>query len=455
MASVRVCAITFDWYPFDVLVRRTAEAAADAGYTVDVICLRQPGQKAREICNGVRVYRIPMERGFGSSLLRTVFDWCCFLVLAGMMVTRLYLQRRYDVIHVHNIPDFLVFCALIPKLLGAKIILEVQDVSPELMAAKAKGPMLRELVTRLATWQERLSSAFADHVITVGEPFARLLRKRGIPEEKLTIILNSADPKLFPTSRLADQSAVGAINPPLQEDVSIPAAIEERPFILMYHGTVAERNGLDIALRAFEQARRVIPHLRFDIQGRGEYLPYIRQLAKELGVSEHVIFTDPSPSDELVDFVVHGDIGIIPYRSDGFMDLVLPTKAYEFALMQRPMIASDTPAIRSMFRAESLMLCDPISPGSFAEAIIDLYRYPEKRERLVANAAEDYRPYRWEIMAKRYRQLLLALSQGRVATGYIARKDGRAFLPLMDSHKDSSPATSSPLTSTEVGTTSA
>src|SRR5205085_4294156 len=136
-------------------------------------------------------------RTFGSSLARTLLDWCCFLVLAGMLVTRLHLRRRYDVIHVHNMPDFLVFCALVPKLLGAKIILEVQDVSPELMAAKAKGRLLRGVILRLAAWQERLSAAFAHHVITVGEPFARLLLKRGIPPEKLTIILNSADPKLF------------------------------------------------------------------------------------------------------------------------------------------------------------------------------------------------------------------------------------------------------------------
>lgn len=217
-------------------------------------------------------------------------------------------------------------------------------------------------------------------------------------------------------NRLLHYAGASAINRSLhstEEHVSIPLATEERPFILMYHGTVAERNGLDTALRGFAQARQIVPHLRFDIQGRGETLPYLKQLAKELGVSEHVVFTDPCPSDELVDFVVHGDVGIIPYRSDGFMDLVLPTKAYEFALMHRPMIVSDTPAIRSMFRAESMMLCDPTSPASFAEAIIDMYQHPEKREPLVANAAEDYRPYRWEIMAKRYQALLLSLSQGQ------------------------------------------
>jgi glycosyltransferase involved in cell wall biosynthesis len=316
--------------------------------------------------------------------------------LAGAAITRLHLKHAYGVIHVHNMPDFLVFCALLPRLLGAKIILEVQDVSPELMAAKAKRRS-QAIVTRLATWQERASTAFADHVVTVGWPFERLLLQRGVPPEKLTSILNSADPKLFSPSRRRPE-----------------ASEEGQPFILMYHGTVAYRNGLDIAIRAMVLALPSVPHLQLDICGRDEQLPYLKQLVVELGISDHVVFSDPRPSEELAELVIHGNVGIIPYRSDGFMDLVLPTKAYEFAWMHRPMIASDTPAIRSMFRPESIALCDPSKPESFAEAIIDLYQHPEKRERMVANAAEDYEPYRWEMMAERYRQLLASLSHTRL-----------------------------------------
>ncbi len=185
----------------------------------------------------------------------------------------------------------------------------------------------------------------------------------------------------------------------------------------MYHGTLAERNGLDIAIRALVLARGTVPHVRLDIKGRGEHLPFLKQLAEELGVAEHVLFSGPCSTEEIVDFVVHGDIGIIPYRSDGFMDLVLPTKAYEFAWMHRPIIASNTPAIRSMFRPESIVLCDPARPEDFAEAIIDLYQHPEKRAGMIANAAEDYLPYRWEIMAERYLQLLVSLSRQQVQEG--------------------------------------
>ena len=112
MSSLRVCAITYDYYPFDILVRRTAEAVASGGYTSHVICIRDEGQKKYEVCDGVHVHRIPMRRGFGRSLPFTILEWITFLILAAIKVTRLHFKEKYDVIQVHNMPDFLVFSAL-------------------------------------------------------------------------------------------------------------------------------------------------------------------------------------------------------------------------------------------------------------------------------------------------------------------------------------------------------
>ncbi|SRR5579875_220316 len=411
MPSMHVGTITFDWYFTDARVIRLVEAAAGAGCKVDVICLRQPHQKYYEVCNGVHIYRVPMSRGFGRPLPITILCWCWFLVLAGITVTWLHLRHPYDVIDVHNMPDFLVFSTLLPKLSGAKIVLDVQDVSPELMAVKA-SKRLRGLVVRMAIWQERISTGFADYVITAGWPFEKLLLQRGVPQDKLAVIINSADPKFFPPSRRS-----ASLLPEASED--------QRPFILMYHGTLARRNKLEIAIHALALARRVVPHLRLDIQGQGEQVPFLKRLAAELGVSDHVVFSNPCPPEEVVDFVLHGDLGIIPYGCDGFMELVLPTKCYEYAWMRIPMIASDTPAIRSMFRPESIVLCDPTSPESFAGAIIDLYQHPEKRAQMVAAAAEDYEPYRWELVAERYIQLLTGLSRKQAQKQrFIASEEG-------------------------------
>jgi glycosyltransferase involved in cell wall biosynthesis len=407
---MHVGTITFDWYLTDARVIRLVEAAANARCKVDVICLRQPHQKRYEVCDGVHVYRMPMSRGFGRPLPVTILCWCWFLLLAGITVTWLHLRHPYDVIHVHNMPDFLVFSTVLPKLLGATIILDIQDVSPELMAVKARG-RFSDLVIRLARWQEHISTAFADYVVTVGWPFEQLLEQRGVPREKLTVIINSTDPRVFP--------------PTLRRPILPETGWQERPFILLYYGTVAERHGLDTAVRALALARYAVPQLRLEIKGQGEYLPEVKQLAEELGVSERVGLHPGTPYKEVAHFVVEADAGIIPYRCDGFTDLLLPTKAYEMAWMHIPIIASDTPAIRSMFRPGSIALCDPASPESFAAAIIDLYQHPEKRAQMVVAASEDYEPYRWELVAERYVQLLADLSQKRVQKQrFIASEEG-------------------------------
>ncbi len=134
-----------------------AETAATAGYSVDVVCLRRPEEKAYEVCNGVRLHRLSVSRHYGGSLPILVLSWCCFLFLATIKITRLHGKYRYDVVHVHNIPDFLVFSTLFARLAGARIILDVQDVTPELMAVKCKG-RLRSILMRLAIWQDNVVS---------------------------------------------------------------------------------------------------------------------------------------------------------------------------------------------------------------------------------------------------------------------------------------------------------
>ena len=118
-----------------------AEAVADAGFEMRVICLRDKGELPHETCNGVITDRLPFSRGFGRPLPLTVLGWIWFVLLAGVLVTWQHLRHPYDVIIAHNMPDFLVFAAIIPRILGAKVVLDVQDVSPELMAAKASGRM--------------------------------------------------------------------------------------------------------------------------------------------------------------------------------------------------------------------------------------------------------------------------------------------------------------------------
>lgn len=397
MKPLRVAIISFDPYPYEVRAKRLAEAAADCGAEVDAICLSLGGgERLPDQHHGVRIYPLPLVRKIGAPLPWTTLEWLAFTAMAAVKVSRLHQRRRYDVIHVHNMPDFLVFSALIPKLQGARVILDVQDVSPELMSAKA-SKRLRPLLVALAKAQERASAAFADYVVTVGWPFEEKLLSRGLAPTKLTSFINSADPRVFPAA--------------LQGPIPYDAGGQQGPFRFMFYGTISRRLGIDTALRALALARQEAPHLELDIMGSGDDIPLFKALAADLGLQDAVRFFDAvPPGPELANFVVSHDAGIVSYHTDGFADLLLPTKAYEMAWLRRPMVVSSTPGIRSMFRPESVLLCDSEQPEEFAQAMVRLSRDAALRAAMVKNAADDYERFRWEHQRENYYALLQSLA---------------------------------------------
>ena len=125
---MRIGMVAYTFYEEDNRVRRYAETLAQRGDRVDVIALRRQGRLQRDVMNGVNVYRLQRrtvnEKGKFTYLVKLFL----FFVRSMFFLTREHLRNRYDVIHVHSVPDFEVFAALIPKLLGAKIILDIHDI---------------------------------------------------------------------------------------------------------------------------------------------------------------------------------------------------------------------------------------------------------------------------------------------------------------------------------------
>src|SRR5205814_1689564 len=126
----------YTFYESDNRVRRYAETLIKAGNEVDAIVLRRQGQKAYEIIEGVQVHRIQERVKNEKTPLTYLKRLVTFFLLSTWALTRRHLKARYDIIHVHSVPDFEVFSTLISRLMGAKIILDIHDIVPELYASK-------------------------------------------------------------------------------------------------------------------------------------------------------------------------------------------------------------------------------------------------------------------------------------------------------------------------------
>lgn len=390
----RHCMVVHAYYPVgETRVQREALALVSQGYEVDVLCLRGEGEQPRDEEDGVQIYRLPMKRHKGSSFPLQLLEYLAFFVLVFGKLVRLHASRRYGTVQVHNLPDFLVFAALFPKVTGARVILDLHDLMPEFFAAKT-GSAMTDLPVRLVIWQEQLSCRFADHVITVTDVWRETLIRRGVPEHKVSVVMNVADSAVFRRREgQVSQNGDG--------------------FGLIYHGTFTHRYGVDLIVRAVEEVREEIPGIRLTLLGRGETLEDLIQLTETLNLEEHVTIGGTLHVSQLPPLIAEADVGIVPNRSNIFTDGLLPTKLMEYVALGTPVIAARTPTIAAYFDESMVQFFEPGSVEDLAHSILSLYGDRERLSRLAMQADRFNRRYSWERVAADYVALVDRMNNRR------------------------------------------
>jgi len=388
----RICVIRAWYFPVDERINREIDALVRAGHEVDLICARMPGQPRFEQVGRVAVHRLPITRR-RAGLLRYFFEFVTFQLAATALAAVLHLRRRYDVVQVNSLPDWLVFAAVIPRVLGARVLLDLHECMPEYAATKY-GLSLRHPITRALVWLERASIAFADRVTTCTDQMRDLFVERGAPMEKIGVVLNSFDedrlaPERYPSVKRTDDD-----------------------FVLVCHGTIDPNFGIDVVIRAVALLKNTIPGLRLRIYGEGPQRPSLEALVAKLGLEERVWFSKGFlPIDELLPCIAAADAGVVAIRRDAFRDRTHCNKMYDLIAMRKPVIISRTRAVEAYFGDECFSLFESGNERDLARAISELHGDPELREQLVRRATEVSEPYRWVHQRERYLDVVRSLLQ--------------------------------------------
>jgi glycosyltransferase involved in cell wall biosynthesis len=389
---MRACMLAYTFYESDGRVMRYAEALAQEGAQVDAIVLGRPGQAPVEHVHGVRVLRVQTreknERGKLSYLLRILR----FLVRSSGEVTLQHLKGRYDVIHVHSVPDFEVFAALVPKLLGAKVILDIHDIVPEFYAAKF-GVSHDSIVFSSLKLIERLSASFADHVIAANDIWLERIASRSSKRDKCSAFINYPDLQIF-RSNLRTRGNDGR-------------------FILSYPGTLNWHQGLDIAVNAFAIAERSAPGMEFHIHGEGSAKPELLRLVKELGLEDKVFLREPLPLREIASVMANADLGVVPKRNDSFGGEAFSTKILEFMALGVPVVVADTRIDRHYFNDTLLRFFTASDVDALARAMIGAYRQRDEGAARAASALTYVRENSWGAKKQDYLAIVRELIRAR------------------------------------------
>jgi glycosyltransferase involved in cell wall biosynthesis len=342
---VRIAMIAYSLYALDARVKRAAEALAERGHQVDVFAISHDGTTTVNDGTPLRIRLLRMRKR-QTGLLRYAFEYGAFFWWAFARVSILHARRRYDVVYVHNMPNFLVFAGLLPKIGGAKVVLDVHDPAAELLAA-IRGRDLPPWVRYLASAEERASMSFSDTLITVNEPMRR--RLAAISPRPVAVVMNLPDTRLF---------------------VPMEAPRDGGDFEwIVYSGSIAHRNGLDLVMRAVPLLADDFPSLRFRIIGDGPALESAVRLAADLGVADRVEFRGFVPIAELPSLLSGAAAGVSPQRGGVFGSLVFSMKVPEYVALGLPVICSGIATMRHYFSDDEILFFEPGNSEDLARAI--------------------------------------------------------------------------------------
>lgn len=388
----KICMLAFSYYAVDSRTRREAEALCSRGDEVDVVCLgEESGEDFNYGC--VKLFPITMKKYRGSSNLIYLFKYFGFFVLSAFKLTVLHFKKRYGVIQIHTLPDFLVFAAVIPKLFGAKIVLDVHELMPELYQSKF-GVDDRHPLIRFITWMERRCIAFADYALAVHLPHKDILVKHGNPADKIGIVLNLPDPAIFVPNNV--------VNAPRSDN----------RFQMIYHGTIAKRHGLEVALRAVALIKQHVSNFEFFVMGEGDDRERVVSLAADLRLGDGVRFSEGSvPLQDIPARIKQADLGIVPMLYDAFTRYILPVKLMEYFWLGIPVVAPKTETMLAYFDETMVRYFEPGNVTELASHILDLYRNPHKRKELVLNANRFNQQFNWENQKAEYFRLVDSLTR--------------------------------------------
>lgn len=392
----RICIIVHKNYFFDTRVRRYADSLLKCGIQVDVICPPQNYTKNIEVIKGLTVYTIPIQH-HQRGRVGYVLEYGLSFVLYGIYLLFLHIKKQYQVIHIHNLPDLLVFSALIPRFLGTPLILDIHDPMPELFISKY-GEGSHKFTYQLILLQEKFSCMFANAVITANSLFKQNLVKRGTPAEKIMVINNYTNLNIFNRAFY----------------IHVQKARKET-FSLIYPGTIAPRYGLETAIRALPLLVTSIPNISLVIIGpEAQHKDQLKLLVEKLGQSSHTVFLPLLNNEEIPQRIAQADIGIYTALCDAHMNIATPTKVLEYAAMGIPIISSRLRIIEELFGNSSVMVFEPGNVNQFAQCVIKLYENPSLREEMVRKVDQECSLINcWENEAQKYLALLNQLIQGK------------------------------------------
>lgn len=377
--------LAYAQYYDDARIKGYVNILLENKVNVDILCLEDEFSK-KDLKDNTSVHISFVQKKYqGNSIVLYIINYMLFFIKATIIVSYKYFKNRYSIIHVNNQPDFLVFCTIIPKMFGAKIILDMHDIMIAAVVAKFNSTK-DSLLYKLTKQQTKLSLKVCDYLFCADDSQKEFLLSNGLEKNEISVFLNLPDKSKF------------------YERNSRPSNSHLR---FVYHGTASYRLGLDLAIEAIEEVSKDT-NVTFTIIGAiGEQREDLIEKCRRKGILNNIIiFKDPMPVEKLQSELEKYDVGLIANRRSILSEYcMLPVKLMEYTAVGIPSIAPRLKVIQRYFDNEMVMYFNPDDINDLTNAI---RKMTDKEQRdLIADRSKKFlQKYPWDKQATDYLKIV-------------------------------------------------
>jgi len=351
-----------------------------------------------EVIDGIRVTRVWTYLAANKGTAKRILNYLSFMVsatLAGLSA------QRPDLVLATS-PQFFNGWAgvILSRLRRLPLVLEIRDLWPDSIVVL--GAMQNRHLLRVLYWLEKRMYAASDRIVTVGEGYRQDLLDKGVSDSIISVIPNGVDKELFfPIP--ADPEARGRYCP-------------NGGFTCAYVGTIGMACGLEVILEAAHILRKEgINGIRFLLVGDGAQREELEQRARLDGL-DNVVFTGRIDKHLVPRVLSVVDACLVHLRKTDLFKRVLPSKIFEIAAMEKPIILGVEGCAAEIVKAAEAGICiEPEDAQGLVNAVNRLANDRPLGESL-GKSGRRYvmRYYDRDSLAERYVSLLQQTGRRRV-----------------------------------------
>jgi glycosyltransferase involved in cell wall biosynthesis len=285
------------------------------------------------------------------------------------VLAHLTLHPEYDVVHYRNIWDGLAV-AQNKSRFGYKTLFEVNGLPS--IELKYHYPGIDSSLLLKIKEQEIATLHLSDAILCPSNVTRDYIASLGLDRKRITVIPNGVSPSDFSPSLLPRR--------------------EGRLPVLLYIGTLADWQGLEVLIRALP---RILEHqavrLRIVGRGRSRQRKLLTKQIRKMGVEGSVVIQTAVPHHEVPALIAESDICLAPLglNDRNVTQGACPIKVLEYMASSRPLIASNMPIVRELVREHmDALLFSPNDPEDLARQVLVLLNNYELSKRLADSATE-------------------------------------------------------------------